>query len=109
MRPVTPSAWGCEAQKLLLLQMVGEGLLQTWKLTRQHEQLHDHKPDVNEHEPPSYDDAKMLMRDAMLTASAQVASSWMTGVSQQSTAAFLNYQTGQQAPVHPGLRKPKHS
>lgn len=46
MLPVAPSAWECEAQNLLLLQMVYEHLVLSWKLMK-HEQLHKHKGKVN--------------------------------------------------------------
>lgn len=47
--PVAPSAWGCEAQNLLLLQMVCEHLLLMSKLMK-HKQLHKHKVEVNRHD-----------------------------------------------------------
>ena len=44
--PVAPFAWECEAQKLLLLQMVCETLLRMMSRLMKHKQLHKHEVEL---------------------------------------------------------------
>lgn len=50
MLPVAPSAWGCEAQNLLLLQTVCEHLLLMVSKLMKHGELHEHKVKVSRHD-----------------------------------------------------------